>query len=116
MTVACPELIVRYTPAHTSHALEFDTDCRTFVLTVTDTESYRDFQESYQAYNFVSELEIRTVRVLSRPYNEGTYCRFAGMARWPLTVLLVSLQQQFHTNLNSALFASRPTSWIGPAE
>jgi hypothetical protein len=31
---------------------------------VTDTESYR-------AYIFVTELEIHTVRVLSRPYNQG---------------------------------------------
>ncbi len=42
---------------------------------IKDTESYRDLQQSYPAYNFVSELEIRTgtVRVLSRPYNQGTY-------------------------------------------
>ncbi len=55
-------------------------------LNVRDTESYRSFQESYRTYNFVSEIEIRTVRVLSRPYNEGTYGRCAGMARRPLTV------------------------------
>ncbi len=47
---------------------------------ITDTESYRDLQESYGAYNIVTELEIRTVRVLSRPYNQGTYGRCAGMA------------------------------------
>jgi hypothetical protein len=57
--------------------------------TVIDTESYRDLQEteeSYRAYNFVSQLEIRAVGVLSRPYNQGTYGRCAGMARRPLTV------------------------------
>jgi hypothetical protein len=27
-----------------------------------------------------------------------------------------AVQQQFHTDLNSALFASRPTSWPGPTE
>ncbi len=53
---------------------------------ITDTESYRDLQQSYLAYNFVTEFEIRTVRVLSRPYNQGTYGRCAGMARRPLTV------------------------------
>ncbi len=57
-----------------------------FVAHIIDTESYRDLQESYGAYDFVSELEIRTVQVLSRPYNQGTYCRCAGMARRPLTV------------------------------
>ncbi len=56
---------------------------------IIDTESYRDLQESYRAYNFFSELEIRMVRVLSRPYNQGTYGRCAGMARRPLTVWLV---------------------------
>ncbi len=45
---------------------------------VTDTESYLDLQESYREYNFVTELEIRTVRVLSRPYNQGTYGRCAA--------------------------------------
>jgi hypothetical protein len=53
---------------------------------IIDTESYLDLQESYRAYNFVSELEIRAVGVLSRPYNQGTYGRCAGMARRPLTV------------------------------
>ncbi len=53
---------------------------------ITDTECYRDLQESYRAYNFVTKLEIRTVRVLSRPYNQETYGRCAGMARRPLTV------------------------------
>ncbi len=52
---------------------------------ITDTESYRDLQQSYRAYNFVTELEIRTVQVLSRPYNQGTYGCCAGMARRPLT-------------------------------
>jgi hypothetical protein len=84
-------------------------------VSVTDTESYRDLQESYGAYNFVTELEIRTVRVLSRPYNQGTYVRCAGMARRPLTVT-GTVQQQFSTDLNSALFACRPTSWAGSAE
>jgi hypothetical protein len=56
---------------------------------VTDTESYRDLQQSYLAYNFVTKLEIRTVKVLSRPYNQGTYGRCAGMTRRPLTVWLV---------------------------
>ncbi len=65
---------------------------------ITDTESNQDLQQSYQAYNFVTELEIRTVWVLSRPYNQGTYCwpynqgtysRCAGMAWRPLTVWLV---------------------------
>ncbi len=54
--------------------------------TITDTEKYRDLQQKYRAYNFITELEIRTVRVLSRPYNQGTYGRCAGMARRPLTV------------------------------
>ncbi len=57
---------------------------------IIDTESYRDLQESYRAYNFVSELEIRAVGVLSWPYNQGTYGRCAGMARRPLTLWLVS--------------------------
>ncbi len=56
---------------------------------ITDKESCRDLQQSYGAYNFVTELEIRTVRVLSRPYNQGTYCHCTGMARRPLTVWLV---------------------------
>ncbi len=53
---------------------------------IIDTENYRDLQENYRAYNFVSELEIRAVGVLSRPYNQGTNGRCAGMARRPLTV------------------------------
>jgi hypothetical protein len=53
---------------------------------ITDTESYRDLQQSYRAYKKVTELEIRTVRVVYRPYNQGTYGRSAGMARRPLTV------------------------------
>jgi hypothetical protein len=53
---------------------------------IADSESYRDLQESYQVYNFVTKLEIRTVRVLSRPYHQETYGRCAGMARRPLTV------------------------------
>ncbi len=79
---------------------------------VTDTESYRDSQESYGAYNFVTELEIRTVRVLSRPYNQGTYCRSTEAT----DRVTGAVQQQFSTDLNSALFASRTTSWPGPAE
>jgi hypothetical protein len=31
------------------------------VDSVIDTENYRDLQENYRAYNFVSELEIRAV-------------------------------------------------------
>jgi hypothetical protein len=80
---------------------------------ITDTESYRDSQQSYRAYNFLTKREIRTVLVLSRPYNQGAYGSGAGMARRPLTS---AVQQQFSTDLNSALFASRPTSWPGPAE
>jgi hypothetical protein len=57
---------------------------------IADTESYPDLQQSYGAYNVLTELEIRTVQVLSRPYNQGTYCRCAGLARMPLTVGLVS--------------------------
>ncbi len=53
---------------------------------ITDTENYRDLQENYGAYNFITELEIRSVRVLSRPYNQGTYGRCDGVARRPLTV------------------------------
>jgi hypothetical protein len=53
---------------------------------IIDTENYRDLQENFRAYNFVSELEIRAVGVLSRPYNQGTYGRCSGMARRPLTV------------------------------
>ena len=34
----------------------------------------------------VTELETPTLQVLSRPYNQGTYGRGAGMARRPLTV------------------------------
>jgi hypothetical protein len=55
-------------------------------LHVTDTESYRALQQTYEAYNKFTELEIRTVRVVSRPYNQGTYGSCAGMARRPLTV------------------------------
>ncbi|MEY4915701.1 MAG: hypothetical protein RJA02_1970, partial [Armatimonadota bacterium] len=40
----------------------------------------------YRMYKKNTELEIRSVRVLSRPYNQGTYGRFAGLARRPLTV------------------------------
>jgi hypothetical protein len=47
------------------------------------------FTTKYRAYNFVTELEIRTIRDLSRPYNQGRYGRCAGMARRPLTVWLV---------------------------
>ncbi len=54
-----------------------------------DTEIYLDLQESYWAYNFVTELEIQAVRVLSRPYNQGTYGSCACMARRPVTVWLV---------------------------
>jgi hypothetical protein len=50
------------------------------MFTVTDTESYQDLQQSYGAYNFLTKLEIRMLRVLSRPYNQGTYGRGAGMA------------------------------------
>ncbi len=57
-----------------------------WMVVIIDTESYLDLQQSYRAYNFVSEFEIRAVRVLSRPYNQGTYGRCAGMARRPLTV------------------------------
>jgi hypothetical protein len=46
---------------------------------VIDTENYRDLQQNYGAYNFITELEIRTVR-------QGTYSRCNGMARRPLTV------------------------------
>ncbi len=53
---------------------------------IIDTESFRDLQENFRAYNFVSELEFRAVGVLSRSYNQGTYGRCAGMARRPLTV------------------------------
>ena len=69
---------------HVTHALRGARGPRR--VRITDTESYRDLQESYGAYNFVTELEIRTVRVLSRPYNQGTYGRCAGMARRLLTV------------------------------
>jgi hypothetical protein len=53
---------------------------------VTGAESYQDLQQTYGAYNKFTELEIRTVRVVSRSYNQGTYGRGAGMARRPLTV------------------------------
>jgi hypothetical protein len=53
---------------------------------IIDTENYRDLQQNYGAYNFITELEIRMVRVLSRPYNQGTYGRCDGMARRPLTM------------------------------
>ncbi len=60
------------------------------VSVITDTESPRNLQQSYPAYNFVTELEIHTVRdrrVLFRPYYQGTYyVRCAGTARRPLTV------------------------------
>ncbi len=59
---------------------------RLTVQEVINTENYRDLQQNYGAYNFITELEIRTVRVLSRPYNQGTYGRCDGMARRPLTV------------------------------
>ncbi len=57
---------------------------------IIDTESYRDLQKKLPSIQLVSKLEIRAVGVLSRPYNEGTYGRCAGMARRPLTVWLVS--------------------------
>ncbi len=86
---------------------------------MNDTEKYRDLQQKYRAYNFITELEIRTVRVLSRPYNQGTYGHCA-IPIWHGTeatdCVTGAVQQQFHTDLNSALFASRPTSWPGPAE
>ncbi len=40
----------------------------------------------YWAYNFVTKLEIITVRVLSLPCNQVSYCHCAGRARRPLTV------------------------------
>ena len=47
----------------------------------------------YRVCQFISEHEIRTLRVykrtelvLFRPYNQGTYGRGAGVARRPLTV------------------------------
>jgi hypothetical protein len=58
----------------------------TSMYLIKDTESFLDLQQSYRAYNFVSELEFRTVPVLSRPYKQGMYGRCAGMARRPLTV------------------------------
>jgi hypothetical protein len=65
-------------------------------------------------YWYVPELEIRTVRVLSRPYNQGTYGHCA-IPIWHGTeatdCVTGAVQQQFHTDLNSALFSSRPTSW-----
>ncbi len=50
--------------------------CICFILPdVTDTESYWDLQQSYRAYNLVTELAICMVWVLFRPYNQGTYGR-----------------------------------------
>ena len=84
--------------------------------TVTDTESYRDLQQSYLAYNFVTELEIRTVSGLVPTLQS----RNVRPLRWHGTEatdrVTGVVQQQFSTDLNSALFASRPTSWPGPAE
>ncbi len=59
-------------------------ECR--LAPVSDTESYLDLQQCYQAYKKVIKLEIHTVLVLLRPYNQGTYGRSSGMARRPLTV------------------------------
>ncbi len=96
----------------THYILNAFTNPRMKIPEVTDTESYRDLQESYGAYNFVTELEIRTVRVLSRPYNQGTY----GRGTEATDRVTGTVQQQFSTDLNSALFASRPTSWAGLAK
>jgi hypothetical protein len=41
---------------------------------ITNAENYLDLHQSYGAYNFLAILEIRMARVLSRPYNQGTYC------------------------------------------
>jgi hypothetical protein len=84
---------------------------------ITDTE--RDLQQSYGAYNFLTELEIRTVRVLSLPYNQGTYGHCAawhGGHSAATDCVTGVVQQQFHTDLNSVLFACRFISWVGPAE
>ncbi len=56
------------------------------LVSIIDTENYRDLQENFRAYNFFPELEIRAVGVMSRAYNQGTYGRCAGMARRSLTV------------------------------
>ncbi len=47
-------------------AVAVATSTPTAAAPIIDTESYLDLQESYRAYNFVSELEIRAVGVLSR--------------------------------------------------
>ncbi len=39
-----------------------------------------------RAYHFVTEHETLMFRVLSLPYNQGTYCHWAGMAQRLLTV------------------------------
>jgi hypothetical protein len=85
---------------------------------VTGTESYLDLQ-TYGAYNKVTELEIRTIRVVSRPYNqfEPKSVRPQRLHGTEATDRVTgAVQQQFSTDLNTALFASWPTSWAGPAE
>jgi hypothetical protein len=81
---------------------------------VTDKESYLDLQQSYQAYNKVTKLEIHTVLVLSRPYNQGTYGRGAGMALRPLTVWLVpcgTIQYRFE-QLTFRQSCATPAEWL----
>jgi hypothetical protein len=78
---------VYYSIVHMHHIHGSDMYIHVYAsVSVIDTESYRDLQESYQACNFVTELKICTVRVLSRLYNQGTYCSCAGLARRPLTM------------------------------
>ncbi len=86
---------------------------RKSIYSITDTESYRDLQQSYGAYNFLTELEIRTVLVFSRPYNQGKYCCCAGMARWPLTMWLVQCSNNSVSIWTALFFTVGPLP--GPA-
>ena len=47
---------------------------------------YDKVTEFETLYDKVTEFETLTLQILSRPYNQGTYCGGAGMARRPLTV------------------------------
>jgi hypothetical protein len=73
--------------------------------TVIDTESYRGLQQSYGAYSFDTELETRTIRVLSRPYNQGTYGRIRSK-KIPYSPVLQELRRKgnaeclYRRNLN----------------
>ena len=71
----------------------------------------------YRVWQFISELEIRTLHVLKRTelvlfrsYNQGTYGRGASVARRPLTVWLVPCSNN-SVPIWTALFSVSQRRW-----